>query len=131
NNSTTPEAKPSALDAHVPRAWQKKGPSPNPKGRYRQPKSVGEVKQLARSFTVQSIRTLAAIAGNSKAPFAARQAAASAILDRGWGKPAAVDFEGSDGLIIKVLKFGEEPETKTIEHRSDSEKVSRDGSETN
>lgn len=42
---------------------------------------------MARSHTETAIRTLAGIMGEKKAPAAARVAAASALLDRGWGKP--------------------------------------------
>lgn len=62
----------------------KPGQSGNPKGR---PKVLAEVKDLARGYTKEAIRTLADIAQNTKANASARVAAASAILDRGWGKP--------------------------------------------
>ena|SRR6478672_9704053 len=60
-----------------------KGQSGNPGGR---PKVVGEVQELARSHTTAAIKTLAEIMQNEKAPCPARVAAASAILDRGYGK---------------------------------------------
>jgi hypothetical protein len=62
----------------------KKGQSGNPGGR---PKIVGEVMELARKWTVQAIETLAEIMQDIGAPKATRVAAASAILDRGYGKP--------------------------------------------
>jgi|SRR6185437_1338972 len=63
----------------------KKGQSGNPGGR---PKQLGDVRDLARAYTAQAIANLIKIAGDSKAPHAARVAANNSILDRGWGKPA-------------------------------------------
>jgi hypothetical protein len=84
------------------------------------PKSVKEVKALAREHTHMAIQTLAKIAANPKAPPAARAAAASSLLDRAWGKPSG-DFEGGDALVIKVVKFAQDQleddaTIKTIEH---------------
>ena len=81
-----------------------KGKSGNPGGR---PKAVTEVRDLARQHTEIAIAALVAIATTSESD-AARVAAASALLDRGWGKPAqAVTGEGGEGpVIVKVVKFG-------------------------
>jgi hypothetical protein len=46
-----------------------------------------EIASLARMHTRKAVRTLAAIMNEPSAPFAARVAAAEALLDRGWGKP--------------------------------------------
>ena len=81
--------------------------SPNPKGRPPMVRTVREVKALAREHTHMAIQTLAKIAANPKAPPAARQAAASSLLDRGWGKPSG-DFEGAEQLVIHVVKFGDQ-----------------------
>ena len=65
----------------------------NPGGR---PKAVVEVVELARTHTVAAISTLAEVAANHKAPPAARVAAASVLLDRGWGKaPQTVEHTGT------------------------------------
>jgi hypothetical protein len=97
----------------------KPGQSGNPAGRPKQPKTVAEVRAIARDHTVGAITTLVNVHKNPKAPPAARVAAATAILDRGWGKPASLDLEGAEQLVIKVVKFSqeqiEEPEIKTIE----------------
>ena len=61
-----------------------RGVSGNPSGR---PKVVGEVRELARSYTVMAIGTLVNIAADRKAPPAARVSAATALLDRGYGRP--------------------------------------------
>lgn len=45
------------------------------------------VATAARERTVDAARTLAAICSDPTAPAMARVAAASAILDRAWGKP--------------------------------------------
>jgi hypothetical protein len=103
-------------DTNMIGPWQKGGPSPNPKGRPKQPKTVQEVRALARQHTVQMVEVLARVANNPKSPPAARQAAASSLLDRAWGKPASLDLEGAEQLVIRVVKFGEQPEDmKTIE----------------
>jgi hypothetical protein len=59
------------------------GRSGNPGGR---PRIIADVQALARSHTVDAIETLVGIANDTKAPAAARVAAANAILDRGWGR---------------------------------------------
>jgi hypothetical protein len=51
------------------------------------------------------VEVLARVANNPKSPPAARQAAASSLLDRAWGKPASFDLEGADQLVIQVVKF--------------------------
>jgi hypothetical protein len=46
----------------------------------------GGIEDLARQYTDTAIRTLAEICGNPNAAPAARVAAATALLDRGWDK---------------------------------------------
>ena len=46
-----------------------------------------EISSLARMHTKKAVKTLAAIMNEPRAPYAARVAAAEALLDRGWGKP--------------------------------------------
>jgi len=67
-----------------PRKFQK-GQSGNPGGR---PKIIAEIRDLARSAGPEAIETLAIIMRDKKASPAARIAAANAILDRGYGRPA-------------------------------------------
>ena len=76
------------------------GVSGNPSGR---PKIVGEVMELARKWTVQAIETLAEIMQDIGAPKAARVAAASAILDRGYGKPPQAVEHSGDGVVLQVV----------------------------
>jgi hypothetical protein len=43
---------------------------------------------VARAYSADAIKTLSDIMNNPKAPAAARISAASALLDRGYGKPS-------------------------------------------
>jgi hypothetical protein len=66
------------------------------------PKTLIEVKTLARAYTEHSINVLAGIASTSTSD-AARVAAATALLDRGWGRPKqVVEHGGEDGNDIKI-----------------------------
>ncbi len=62
-----------------------KGKSGNPAGR---PAVPPEVREAAKAKTVEAIETLALIMRDDKAPAAARVSAATALLDRGHGRPA-------------------------------------------
>ena len=78
------------------------GQSGNPGGR---PKGYGEIREIARQYTAEAIETLAAIMRTENAQPAARIAAATAILDRGWGRPTqpvAGDAEDSKPFIFMV-----------------------------
>lgn len=50
-------------------------------------KTPTDIRSLARSHTETALRTLAGIMEQPDAPAAARVSAATALLDRGWGKP--------------------------------------------
>jgi cytochrome c553 len=50
-------------------------------------KTPTDIRSLARSHTESAIKTLAGIMNQDDAPPAARVSAATALLDRGWGKP--------------------------------------------
>lgn len=62
-----------------------KGESGNPGGR---PKGLGDIREMARPHTGTAINKLVAVMNDDKASPSAQVAAASAILDRGWGRPA-------------------------------------------
>ena len=80
------------------------GKSGNPGGR---PKNLADVQELARCYTKKAIETLAAIMQNEKTPPAARVSAASAILDRGYGKPpqAYADADGGGLDLAKLVNM--------------------------
>src|SRR5262245_13338752 len=85
-----------------------KGRSGNPGGR---PKEIAEVKELARQHMPAAIDALVSIMNNTKASDAARVSAATALLDRGYGKPQQhIDAEiGSYvALLPEVAKSVEE-----------------------
>lgn len=74
------------------------------------------VETLAKAHTELAIQMLADICGDPEQPAAARVAAASHLLDRGWGKPrqdisigGGDDFSGlSDAeLIAELAAIGE------------------------
>ena len=74
-------------------AW-KKGQSGNPAGRRAED---AQVKELARSHTVAAVQALVkALKAKSERT---RVAAAEALLDRGWGKPAQ-EIQHSGGIGV-------------------------------
>jgi hypothetical protein len=85
------------------------GRSGNPGGRPKRPqtiearKIVADVKAAAKELTQDALDTLKAALTAPTAPWAARVAAATSILDRGWGKPGQAVEIGSE--IGGGLKF--------------------------
>ena len=75
-----------------------KGQSGNPGGR----KKDSGVKALAREYTVEAIETLGRILRDAKATPSAQVQAATALLDRGWGKPLAQVEVGSAGEFERL-----------------------------
>jgi hypothetical protein len=64
------------------------------------PKEIGHVRDLARAHTEDAIKTLVEIRGDKTQPAPARVAAATALLDRAWGKPSQpLDGDGQGGAI--------------------------------
>jgi hypothetical protein len=66
------------------------------------PKSVTEIRSLARSHTRTALNVLVGVMCSPKAPAPARIAAANAILDRGWGK-ATQAIENGDGGALELI----------------------------
>jgi hypothetical protein len=65
-------------------------------------KATADIRSLARAQTELAVRTLTGICGSKAAPAAARVSAASALLDRGWGRAPQV-HSGEDGGSIQVI----------------------------
>jgi hypothetical protein len=71
----------------------KSGQSGNPAGRPKRPQTIetrqiiADVRAAARDLTQEALNTLVTVMKDSKAPAAARVSAATAILDRGHGRP--------------------------------------------
>lgn len=65
-------------------------------------KATTEIRSLARAHTDSAIKVLAGIMNQEAAPHAARVSAATALLDRGWGKPTQpVSGDDEDGGPVK------------------------------
>ena len=68
-------------------------------------KTPTQIKSLARGHTESAVNVLAGIMNQSDAPPAARVSAASAILDRGWGKPTQPIAGDEDGTPITIERI--------------------------
>jgi hypothetical protein len=63
-----------------------------------------DVKALARVHTESALKVLAGVMTNSDAPPAARVAAATAILNRGWGQPHQSIDMTAEVTTTKVIR---------------------------
>ena len=68
------------------------------------PKTMVDVRSLARSHTVLAINTLAGIAKSPRCPPSARAVASLGLLDRGWGKAPQVHDGSIDGDIRITIR---------------------------
>lgn len=76
-----------------------KGKSGNPGGR---PKTIAEVREKAREYTIPAIEALAANLADESG--AVRNVAANSLLERGWGKaPITAVGEGGEGDLKAAI----------------------------
>jgi hypothetical protein len=69
------------------------------------PKSLTEIRSLARSHSRTAVNVLAGIMSSKDATAAARVSAANAILDRGWGKATQPLESGADGALELIHRI--------------------------
>ena len=69
------------------------------------PKTITEIRSLARSHTRTALNVLVGVMRNTKAAAPARIAAANAILDRGWGKAAQAIENGDNGALELIHRI--------------------------
>jgi hypothetical protein len=69
------------------------------------PKTVTEIRSLARSYTRSAINVLVAVMRCKDATAAARVSAANAILDRGWGRAPQALTNGDDGALELIHRI--------------------------
>lgn len=81
------------------------------------PKTLTEIRSLARSHTRTAINTLVGIMRSKNATHAARVSAANAILDRGWGKPAQPVENGEGGALELIHRI-----ERVIVHPQDTDR---------
>jgi hypothetical protein len=83
------------------------------------PKSITQIRSLARSHTRSALNILVQIMRNKDATPAARVTAANAILDRGWGKAIQAIENGDHPLelihrIERVIVHPENPDSQGL-----------------
>jgi len=69
------------------------------------PKTLTEIRSLARSHTRTAIAVLVGIMRSKDATAAARVSAANAILDRGWGKAAQPLENGTEDALQLIHRI--------------------------
>lgn len=80
----------------------KPGQSGNPSGRPKIVMADGKsVRDFAREHTEAAVKTLVDVMTDDAAPPPARVSAASAILDRGWGKPVQ-EIEAGENITAML-----------------------------
>jgi hypothetical protein len=84
------------------------------------PKTLTEIRSIARSHTRTAINVLVGVMKAKDATPAARVSAATAILDRGWGKPVQALENGGNGAlelihrIERVIVHPENPDSTGV-----------------
>jgi len=69
-------------------------------------KTDAELRALARSYTTEGIRILAAVARDLAQPGQTRINAVKMLMDRGWGRPSEthnINLEGEQRPLLKVI----------------------------
>lgn len=80
-------------------------------------KTPTDIKSLARSHTETAIKTLAGIMQQADAPPAARVSAATALLDRGWGKAVQhIEAEVKRSYVARVPEKANDATTWQQQH---------------
>ena len=82
------------------------------------------VRDIARESTTLAIETLRTIAADTDAPHAARVSAATALLDRAWGKPAqqlSADINAAQTVTINLGWLKGRTVGGFIEHDKDAQ----------
>ena len=82
------------------------------------------MRDIARESTTLAIETLRTIAADTDAPHAARVSAATALLDRAWGKPAQqllADINAAQAVTINLSWLKEWTVGRVIEHDEDAQ----------
>lgn len=77
-----------------------KGKSGNAGGRPKETEERLRVRQVAQKHTTESINALLRVMRSKKSPESSVVAAATAILDRGWGKPSQPVTGADDTPLI-------------------------------
>jgi hypothetical protein len=89
----------------------KKGQSGNPRGR---PKADIHIQELARQHTEEAFMTLVEVMRDKTATATARQSAAVAVIERGYGKaPQSIDLNVKQSLVDLLAGLGEVGEEAT------------------
>jgi hypothetical protein len=83
------------------------------------PKTLTEIRSLARSHTRTALNILVQVMRNKDATPAARVSAANAVLDRGWGKAIQAIENGERPLelihrIERVIVHPENPDSQGL-----------------
>jgi hypothetical protein len=81
-------------------------------------KATAAVREIAQQYTVEAVEALAAVMRDPKAPPAARVSAATALLDRGHGKPTQ-PIAGDDEMPPVSLSI-EEQQRQVLEILTDA-----------